>query len=50
MPLVTRTSSQGNIFNQPEEPAVWEDGDLWADSDSSPRSLFINNDGTALQI
>lgn len=50
MPLVTRTSNQGHIFNQDEEPATWENGDLWADSNASPRALFINDDGTARQI
>jgi len=50
MPLVTRTSNQGNIFNQDEEPATWQNGDLWADSNITPRRLFINNDGTALEV
>jgi hypothetical protein len=50
MPLVTRTSTQGNIFEQDSQPATWEDSDLWADSDANPRALFINNNGTALHI
>ena len=50
MPLVTRISNQGNIFKEDEEPPNWLDGDLWADSDESPRALFINNNGTARRI
>jgi len=50
MPLVTRQANQGNIFKRDDEPPQWDDGDLWADSNASPRSLFINNDGTALRI
>jgi len=50
MPLVTRTSNQGNFFQQDEEPPNWSNADLWADTNLSPRGLFINNDGTALQL
>jgi len=50
MPLVTRRSLQGNIFKRDDEPPQWSDGDLWEDSNASPRALFINNDGTALQV
>jgi len=50
MPLVTRTSTQGNLFKQATEPTQWVNADLWSDSDSTPRSLFINNDGTALEL
>jgi len=50
MPLVTRISGQGNIFKRDDEPPNWIDGDLWADSNATPRALFINNDGTAEQL
>lgn len=50
MPLVTRTSNQGNFFREDEEPPNWQNADLWADTNLSPRGLFINNDGTALQL
>ena len=50
MPLVTRISTQGNIFKDDSEPTIWTNGDLWADSNASPRALFINNGGTAKQI
>jgi len=50
MPLVTRTSLQGNFFQQDDEPANWDDADLWADTNLSPRGLFINNNGTALRL
>lgn len=50
MPLVQRTSKQGNFFKNDTEPSNWGDSDLWADTDDSPRSLWINNAGTALQL
>jgi len=50
VPLVTRRTNQGNIFNQDDEPATWQNGDLWADSNSTPRELFINDDGTARRV
>jgi len=50
MPLVTRTSTQGNFFKEDEEPTNWQNADLWADTNVSPRTLFINNDGTALAL
>ena len=50
MPLVTRRSNQGHIFKQDAEPTPWDNGDLWADSNASPRLLFINDNGTAEQI
>jgi hypothetical protein len=50
MPFVSRTSLQGNFFKKTTEPTDWTNADLWADSDASPRSLFINNNGTALQL
>jgi len=50
MPLVSRTSTQGNFFKEDEEPSNWQDSDLWSDTNASPRALFINNDGTALQL
>jgi len=50
MPLVTRTSNQGNFFQQDAEPPNWSNADLWADTNLSPRGLFINNAGTALQL
>jgi len=50
MPLVTRTSLQGNFFQEDTEPPNWNDADLWADTNASPRALFINNDGTALAL
>jgi len=50
MPFVQRTSKQGNIFKQDVEPLNWLDADLWADTNSTPRSLFINDDGTALRV
>ena len=48
MPLVTRTSANGNIFNQPAEPTTWLNGDLWSENDTA--LLFINDNGTAVQI
>lgn len=50
MPLVTRTSTQGNLFKQASEPSDWENCDLWSDSDETPRTLYINNAGSALKI
>jgi len=50
MPLVTRFAKQGNFFKNDTEPPEWTDGDLWADDDASPRALFINNAGTALEV
>jgi len=50
MPLVTRKTGQANLFKEAAEPPNWLDADLWADSDSIPARLFINNDGTALEI
>jgi len=50
MPLVSRTSTQGNFFKEDDEPPNWEDADLWSDTNASPRTLFINNNGTALAL
>jgi len=45
MPLVTRQVNQGNLFVQAAEPATWNDGDLWVDTDTA--EVFVNNNGTA---
>ena len=50
MPFVSRTTTQGNFFKKDTEPTDWTNADLWADSDSSPRKLYINNNGTALEL
>ena len=48
MPLVTRSSINGNIFNQPVEPPIWANGDLW--SDNANAVLNINDNGTAVPV
>jgi len=48
MPLVSRRSTNDNIWKQDEEPTVWIDGQLWSDSNAA--RVFVNNDGTALEI
>jgi len=50
MPLVSRTSLQGNFFQEDTEPPNWQNADLWADTNASPRALFINNAGTAREL
>lgn len=50
MPYVSRTSNIGSLFKQASEPANWVNADLWADTDASPRTLYINNNGTALAL
>jgi len=50
MPLVNRSGFQKHIFRENEEPATWLDADLWCDLNSTPRRLFINNDGTPLEV
>jgi len=47
MPLVTRTSAQGNIFAQDLQPTGWKDGDVWIDTSINPHRLFVNVSGTA---
>ena len=48
MPLVTRTSTQGNLYKEATEPPNWLDGDLW--SDTAGNSLKLNDGGTAKSI
>ena len=48
MPLVTRSSTNGNIFNQTAEPPNWSNGDLWSDNDNAV--LNINDNGTAVPV
>lgn len=48
MPLVTRTSVQGNMFRQATEPTNWQNGDIWVDTDNA--NVSVNNSGTAVQI
>ena len=50
MPLVTRTSVQGNIFVQDTEPASWIDGDLWVDTSVNPPAVNVNDNGTATVV
>ena len=47
-PLVTRETNQGNFYKQATEPADWQDGDLW--SDTNDNKLFLNVGGTATEI
>lgn len=48
MPLVSRTSNQGNLYKQATEPAGWLDGDVW--SDTTANTLKNNVNGTATAI
>lgn len=48
MPLVTRSSEQGNLFKQDLEPGGWLNGDLW--SDTTANVLKLNVGGTASEI
>ena len=48
MPLVTRTSVQGNVYKQATEPPSWENGDLWIDTDDG--IVYVNIDDTASQV
>lgn len=48
MPLVSRTSNQGNLFKESSEPAGWQDADLWTDSTNNV--LYINDGGTARKV
>ena len=50
MPLVTRSSTSGNLFVDVTEPPGWLDGELWSDTSQSPPALNINDDGTATGI
>jgi len=50
MPLVQRNLASGQLFRQDAEPTDWRDADLWADTNSTPRALFINDDGTAVEL
>ena len=49
MPLVQRSLAQGKFFRQDDEP-TWEDGDLWSDTNLVNTALFINNNGTPLEL
>lgn len=48
MPLVSRTSNQGNLYKQALEPSGWLDGDIW--SDTTTNSVKNNVGGTATAI
>ena len=48
MPLVTRTSQQGNLFRQAVEPPNWLNGDMWVDTDNA--KVAVNRSGTAQRI
>lgn len=48
MPLVTRTSVQGNIYRQSTQPTSWENGDLWVDTDDG--KVYVNVSGTATEV
>lgn len=48
MPLVTSTTFNANVFKQATEPADWNNGDIWVDTDDG--TLYVNNSGTALKI
>jgi len=52
MPLVTRTTTQGNIFKQDTEPDDKTDGSLWIDTSVDAPSLSVANGTTykALQM
>lgn len=45
MPLVTSTTFNANVFKQATEPADWQNGDIWVDTDNG--KPFTNNSGTA---
>ena len=48
MPLVTRTTTQGNIFRQIAEPDDKTDGSLWVDISVDPPSISVAN-GTSYE-
>jgi len=50
MPLVQRTTNRGVLFVNDDEPSDWLNGDLWTETDVSPRKVFVNNAGTAESI
>jgi len=43
MPLVTRTTTQGNIFKQDTEPDDKTNGSLWVDTSVDAPSLSVAN-------
>jgi len=43
MPLVTRTTTQGNIFKQDTEPDNKENGSLWVNTSLDAPSLAVSN-------
>ncbi len=47
MPLVTRTSNQGNVFKEATTPN-WLDGDIW--SDTTANNVKVNVGGVATDI
>jgi hypothetical protein len=46
MPLVTRTTTAGNIIVQDAEPTDFTDGTIWIDSNDSPNTINVAT-GTA---
>ena len=48
MPLVTRTSTQGNLYRESTEPPNWQNGDLWVDTDDG--TIYVNISGTATTV
>jgi len=52
MPLVTRTTTQGNIFKQDTEPDDKTNGSLWVDTSVDAPALSVGNGTTykALQV
>lgn len=48
MPLVTRSSTQGNLYRESTEPPNWINGDVWVDTDDG--TVYVNKSGTATQI
>lgn len=48
MPLVTRTTQQGNLFRTATEPPNWQNGDLWVDTDDG--KVYVNVSGTATEL
>lgn len=48
MPLVSRTSNQGNLYKEATTPPNWLDGDLW--SDTTANSVKVNVGGIATAV
>lgn len=50
MPLVTRQVNQGVFFKVANEPADWQNGDIWIDTSQTPPLLNVNDNNTAVIV